>query len=178
MSETSKKAKKNLFERENRVLRDTRKSLEEENADTEFFKERLESISNHYEDLLDQSKLITKVSDRLQKKITKANDQLERKNVELQLTLDALTKAKVGRRATTITILIFLALVLISEGFIEEKIEDGLRQSSGWLRENEFAIGLMLKAGLALLLRPIEKIVEKILLKEAEKKRAKELAAS
>ena len=51
------------------------------------------SLCNSYEELLDQSKLITKVSDRLQKKINKSNDDLEHKNIELQDTLRFINKS-------------------------------------------------------------------------------------
>lgn len=169
MSENKPKKKKNLFERESTILKESQNALKEEESG-DFFKDKLKVIVDHYEELLDQSKLITKVSDRLQKKITKANTELGQKNDELQQTLDALTKAKVGRRAATITLLIFLVLVLISEGFLEPGIEDYLETSDGILKQYQGEIGIALKAGLALLLRPIEKVVEQILLKSAEKR--------
>lgn len=165
-----KKKKKNLFEREMQILSESQAALASDDSEPGFYKEKLKVLVDFYEELLDQSKLITKVSDRLQKKITKANDDLEGKNNELQLTLDALTKAKLSRRASTITLLIFLALVLFSEAWFEPIIESAIHKGGGWWSENEFAIGLSLKVLLALSLRPIEKVIEKILMNQAQKR--------
>ncbi len=165
-----RKKKRNLFDREMVILKESQDAITSDNGEPGFYKEKLTVLTDFYEELLDQSKLITKVSDRLQKKITKANDDLEGKNNELQSTLDALTKAKLGRRASTITLLIFLALVLFSEAWFEPMIESAIHEGGGWWSENEFAIGLSLKVLLALSLRPIEKIIEKILLSQAQKR--------
>lgn len=166
--------KKNLFEHESNILSSSKVVIANEDITLEEAKAELISLNAHYEDLVDQSKLITKVSDRLQKKINKANDALESKNNELSETLDALTKAKVGRRATTITLVIFVVLFLVTEAFVEPPIEE---LSHEWFKGNEtadMAFSLGVKGALALLLRPIEKIVEGILVKREKAKKEQE----
>lgn len=178
-----RKKKQNVFPEETKVLKEMKALLENDVSETEVFKERINFFAEKYEELLDQTKLITKVSDRQQKKINKINDSLnavnvemERKNVELQETLDDLSKAKVGRRATTITGIVFVGLFLITEAFIEPSIENYLHTSKGILHDHEFAVGLSLKGVLALMLRPIERIVEKLLLKQEKERKERELA--
>ena len=105
--------KSNLFVRELDLLTASKKVVEVEDITLEELKEEVASFHAHYEDLLYQSKLITKVSDRLQKKINNANDALEHKNDELSETIDELPAAKVGRKATTIVLVIFIVLFLV-----------------------------------------------------------------
>lgn len=176
---TEKKAtkKKNLFERELNLLKDSKKVLDNEDVNLEELKEALIVFHGHYEDLLDQSKLITKVSDRLQKKINKANDALELKNNELIETIDALTAARVGRKATTIVLIIFIALFLLMEGLVEPQIDREIAGHPEW-GEYGMWIALSIKGVLALLLRPIEKIVEKQLLNREKKKKEQELESN
>lgn len=174
--EQSRPRKRNLFSQEAAVLKTARAVFEKEDVTDEEIRSALEGLCDSYEELLDQSKLITKVSDRLQKKINKTNDQLELKNVELQETLDSLTKAKVGRKAATITLVIFIVLFLVAEGLIEPYIDTYVREHFTGLA----VIGVQLgsKAVLALFLKPIESIVEKILMKQAETKLKEEKAAA
>ena len=108
-----RKKKKNLFENEINILKASKIFLAKENITLEEYRDHLTSLNQDYEDLVDQSKLITKVSDRLQKKINRVNDELGDKNVALQESLDALTKAKVGRKATTIVLVIFIVVFIV-----------------------------------------------------------------
>ena len=176
MSEAQKGAKKNLFEKEIRVLRDSKAFMENENLSAEELRKHLNEINDHYEELVDQSKLITKVSDRLQNKINRINDTLELKNIELQDSLEALTKAKVGRRATTIVLIIFIGLFILIEGVVEPQIDDVTDQffHDDLDESGIMMITLAIKGTLALLLRPIEKLVESILMKRVQKERLAE----
>ncbi len=159
--------KKNLFSQEASVLRKSQEVLGKEGVTDSEIKAELISLCNSYEELLDQSKLITKVSDRLQKKINKSNEDLEQKNVELQDTLDSLTRAKVGRKATTITLVIFIIVFLLAEWGVEPHIDEyALTNFNGYWTILSVQLGS--KAILALLLKPIEMVVEKVLLKQAE----------
>lgn len=161
------KRKKNLFSQEQSVLIEAQQVLEKENGTPQEIKEGLKTLCDSYEELLDQSKLITKVSDRLQKKINKANEELEFKNIELQDTLEALNRAKVSRRASTITLVIFIILFLIAELGVEPHIDRyALEHFQGYWTILGVQIGS--KAVLALLLKPIEMVVEKVLMKQAE----------
>ncbi len=154
--------KKGVFEKESAILDHIQNFLEKEDVKDEEFKEEIKQISTYYEELLDQAKLITKVSDRLQNKLNNLNAKLHDKNDELQRTLDELTKAKVGRRAATIALFVTVALFLISEGLVEPQIESALGKGN-------FALGLAFKGVIALLLKPIETLAEKFLLKRALK---------
>ena len=175
-----RKNKSNVFPEETKVLKEMQILVSEDISDPILFKEKITFFTKKYEELLDQTKLITKVSDRQQKKINKINDSLnevnvimEKKNDELQNLLDDLSRAKVGRRATTITGIVFIGLFLTTEAFIEPRIEDYLHTTNGILHDHEFAVGLSLKGLLALMLRPIERIVEKLLLKHEKEKKEK-----
>lgn len=162
------RVKQNLFEAELQILRSSQSFLEQENINLKDCKDQLALVNDHYEDLLDQSKLITKVSDRLQKKITKAHDALEETNIELQETLDALTKAKVGRKAAIIVLGVFVILFVVSEALLEPLIEDYARgHFKGVWAIQAFNLGS--KGLLALLFRPVESLVEKILMKRAQR---------
>ncbi len=95
-----------------------------------IFKEDLDDFSNYYEELIAQAKVITRVSDRLQKKLDNANIQIQDqnveikdKNVELATTLDQLAKAKVGKRASTIMFSVAIGLFILEQLFIEPIIE-------------------------------------------------------
>ena len=95
-----------------------------------IFKEDLDEFSDHYEDLIAQAKVITRVSDRLQKKLDKANIQIQDqnveikdKNLELSNTVEQLAKAKVGKKASGIMLTIGLLLFVLEQIFIEPIIE-------------------------------------------------------
>ena len=167
----STKRSRNIFEAEFKVLSESKEFLTREDITLEECKSQLLGLQKHYDELLDQSKLITKVSDRLQKKINNTNDELESKNILLQDSLDALTKARVGRRATTITLIIVIVLFLFTEAIIEPKIDIYAERKFAHIFANaELVFSLGAKVIIALLLRPIEKIVERTLMKrEAEK---------
>jgi hypothetical protein len=179
MERPAKAKKPQLFQREQTILRDAKANLASESLDSDILKAQMADIISHYEDLLDQSKLITKVSDRLQKKIIKATTAVEEKNGELQKTIDALTKAKVGRKAATMTLGIAIALFLLGEGLLEPQIDKWITGSSlaKYQFENVNFIGLALKAAIAILIRPIEKLVEKRMMAKAMKEKELEQAS-
>ncbi|MEQ8358784.1 MAG: hypothetical protein RH860_04800 [Cytophagales bacterium] len=154
-------AKRHVFEKETAILEHIQEFLAKDGVSKDEYKEELLQIKNYYEDLLDQGMLITKVSDRLQNKLNNLNGKLQDKNVELQNTIDELTKARVGRKATTIVLLVAVALFLISEGVLEPQIEAQIGDNI-WL-------GLLFKGLIALLLKPIETLTEKYLMNQALK---------
>ena len=98
------------------------------------YKEDLDDFSDEYEELIAQAKVITRVSDRLQKKLDNANIQIKEqneeikfKNVELKSTVDQLAQARVGRKASTImltvALVLFIAEQVLIEPIIAEKID-------------------------------------------------------
>ncbi len=95
-----------------------------------IFKEDLDEFSDHYEELIAQAKVITRVSDRLQKKLDNANIQIQDQNVEikdknLQLgnTVEQLAKAKMGKRASTILFTVAILLFIIEQVFLQPIID-------------------------------------------------------
>ncbi len=95
-----------------------------------IFKEDLDEFSDHYEELIAQAKVITRVSDRLQKKLDNANIQIQDQNVEIKdknlelgNTVEQLAKAKVGRRASTILLVVALTLFVLEQIFLQPIID-------------------------------------------------------
>jgi hypothetical protein len=96
-----------------------------------LFKEDLVEFSEQYEELVAQAKVITRVSDRLQKKLDSANVQIQSqneeikdKNFKLEDTIEQLAKAKVGRRASTIMLVVALLLFFLEQWLIQPKVEE------------------------------------------------------
>ena len=166
-----------LFEKESALLKHTEEFINSNNGlDPNAVQKELITLSKSYKDLLNQQILITKVSDRLQKKLDKTNLALEEKNVQLENYIDALTQARIGRRAATITLVIAIALFILTEALIEPQIDRYFLQNY----EANVAIyaSLGLKALIALIIRPIEKIVEVALTNKARKNHQEATAAS
>lgn len=120
--------------------------------------------------------VVTSISDRLQKKLNQANEKLQQqaeeinvinqnlnhKNKELQDTVDALTKARAGRKAATIVFFIAVGLFIVSEG-IEWAIETFTQNvlEVYWI--------ILMKLIIALLLKPIESLLESNILQHSAK---------
>lgn len=95
-----------------------------------LYREDLQRFCEQYEELVSQAKVITRVSDRLQKKLDTANvqireqnDEIKEKNVQLGETIQQLAQARVGRRASTIMLTVALLLFVIEQIFIEDWIQ-------------------------------------------------------
>jgi hypothetical protein len=98
-----------------------------------IYKDDLDEFSEQYEDLVAQAKVITRVSDRLQKKLDNANvqikeqnDEIKEKNNQLQLTIQQLAKAKIGRKASTIMLGVAIFLFFMEQVFLQPVIEQYL----------------------------------------------------
>ncbi|WP_420318676.1 hypothetical protein [Ekhidna sp.] len=96
-----------------------------------IYKEDLDDFSDEYEELVAQAKVITRVSDRLQKKLDNANmqireqnEEIKDKNVQLADTVDQLAKAKVGRRASTILFTVAVVLFILEQVLLEPIIDE------------------------------------------------------
>ncbi|OFY69793.1 MAG: hypothetical protein A3G23_14375 [Bacteroidetes bacterium RIFCSPLOWO2_12_FULL_37_12] len=161
-----KNDKLHLFESENAIIRHAAEICEKEDVSPEKLKEELNYLMNEYEELLNQSKIITKVSDRLQNKFNNANLLLQKKNIELRHTIDELTKAKISKKATTLVLIIAIGLFIISEGLIEPIVEQYTKS---------FLVGFAFKGTIALLLKPIESLLESTMLSHAMARRRKEI---
>ncbi len=139
------------------------------NVDTmssEELKAQLQVYAKNHKKLLQEVKLLTSVGDRLQKKVKSANEMLQEqaeeikkinkdlqdKNIELQFTIDELTKAKAGKRATTIILIFALVLFIITE-LLESTFETFFTGAN-------MLIIYAFKVSLALGFKPIEGVLE------------------
>lgn len=123
------------------------------------YKEDLDDFSNEYEELIAQAKVITRVSDRLQKKLDNANiqikeksDEVKFKNVELKSTVDQLAQARVGKKASTIMLSVALVLFIAEQVFLEPIIEENI---------NIPYVGLGILAVLFFVVKVLESALEK-----------------
>lgn len=153
-----------LYHEEIKKLKDFRSRL-----DTHaIYKQDLESFSDDYEELVAQAKVITRVSDRLQKKLDNANlqireqnDEIKLKNSELEKTIQQLVQARVGRKASTIMFTLAIVLFISEEFFLEDMIESYV--SIPYL-------GLIIKGLIALGLKFFESGLETFFLNQEKKK--------
>jgi hypothetical protein len=156
--------KSEIFEKEGNYVEELREYCDSQSANVPELRTKLLETVDHYEELINQAQLITKVSDRLQHKLNNLNDKLNVKNIELQETIDELTKARASRKATTIVLVVAIALFFFSEALLEPYIES---------HTSNFYLGFAAKFGLMLLLKPIDFVIEKWLLQDALKKAGK-----
>lgn len=135
--------KKTVFEYETEILARSREILNSESVTD--YKQPYNNLTNAYEALLNDIKLLTSVSDRLQKKHNQTNEKLreineefsqqaeeikaihealQSKNTEitarieeLRSTKNDLTLAKIRKRATSIIVVVAIILLVITELF-------------------------------------------------------------
>jgi hypothetical protein len=96
-----------------------------------IYKKDLDDFSDQYEELVAQAKVITRVSDRLQKKLDTANvkireqnEEISTKNTVLEDTVQQLAVAKVGRRAATVMLTVALLLFILEQVILQPIIDD------------------------------------------------------
>ncbi|MCU0447364.1 MAG: hypothetical protein MUE85_20910 [Microscillaceae bacterium] len=181
---------KDVFEKEVLALNHAKSVLKQSPTSPNQLLKEYEQLSKDYEKLLNDAKVITNISDRLQNKLNQANDKLNETNEELneanhsltisaeeiqrknellqktnellQETIEELVKARVGRRAATVVLMVAILLFVLSEVFLEPIIDDYF--------QNEVWMNLIIKLLLALSLRPIDYFVEHYLRRAAMKK--------
>lgn len=143
-----------------------------ENEDSQT-KEVLNELVNSYDDLLGQVRLITRISDRLQKKLNAANDKLEDQNEQLNAmndqlrkTINDLVEARLSKKATTIVMISAVALFILSEAFLEPWIDS---YAFNHFAKGAFYIGLGIKAVIAISIKPLESLLERRLISRARK---------
>jgi hypothetical protein len=91
-----------------------------------------------------------------------SNQALAEKNNELKQTLAELTRARVSKSAITIIYVIAACLFVFEEYFIEPFL--------GFMG-NIMVYGIAIKLAIALLLKPAENILERVLLKQLTRRR-------
>lgn len=170
------KENKNVFHKETQYLEHIKQIQEKNTLSLEDLKHEYNSLGQEYKKLLGDTKVLTNISDRLQHRLNATYEELEvkheeikQKNIVLQNTIDALTKARISRKATTITLIMAVLLFILSEGFLEPFVETRTLQL-GFSNNASFWIGFIAKGMIALLLKPIDYLVELYLKKEANRK--------
>lgn len=124
-------------------------------------------IAVNYKDLLDQSKVITRISDRLQKKLDHANQkiksqnaEIQKKNVQLEDTIVKLDKMTVGKKATRIMYILAMILITAEELYLAPILEE--------LTGNRyFTVGAII--AIAMIVKFSESLLEGYFLKQQKK---------
>jgi hypothetical protein len=133
-----------------------------------IYKADLDAFGDQYEELVAQAKVITRVSDRLQKKLDGANvqireqnEEITEKNVQLENTIVQLAQARVGRRASTIMLTVALGLFVAEQVFLEPLINQYI--------DTQF-IGIGILAVLFFIVKALEGALEKYFMNQEKKK--------
>lgn len=134
----------------------------------DVFLEDIEGFIDSYEDLLNETKVITRISDRLQKKLDKANQkilnqnvQISKANEDLKDTIDKLAVARVGKKASTIMFTAAIVLFVSEEYYLSPVVEQYV---------NIPYLSLALKGVIALALKFIESGLESYYLRQEKTK--------
>ena len=110
-----------------------------------------EKLANDYKKLLEQTRFLTWISGRLEKKLHKSNKELAARNSKLERTVDELISARAGKNAYAIIYFIAIILFVLEEFLIEPVI-------------NQFGNGvgysILIKLIIVLLLKVSEGFIE------------------
>ena len=145
--------KNDIYTEEAEKLKKFKRFQNSKDNSIEKYKTEYSDLVSGFEELLNQTKVITKIGDRLQKK-------LNEKNEELQATIEELARVKISRKATTIVFVMAIVIFIIVEAFIEPIIES----------HTDFYYGLIIKLILVLSIKPIEMAFEHKLISRAKRK--------
>jgi hypothetical protein len=110
-----------LFRNESNVL-DKYKNFISEERSVEETKEALKNLTANYENLLNQTRFLTWISGRLERKLQRTNRELIENNNTLQNTLDALTKAEASKSAYAIIYSVAIVLFVLEQFFVDPLI--------------------------------------------------------
>jgi len=173
----SQKAQEDVvaYSRENDLIVRYRDILSDDERSKEDYREAFEEMYKQYVKLLDDTKLLTSLGDRLQRKlrstnmllkqqseeIKEINEALNQTNVELKTTIDELTRARASRKARTLVFFLFFILFLISETL--EDVFDSFFP-------DEFIFSFAFKTILFLSLKPLESGLEKYFVRQSVSK--------
>lgn len=144
-----------LFKKEIKVLNDYREIVTQDSSPDET-KIALRNLTNKYKTLLEQTRFLTWISGRLERKLQRTNRELFQKNIRLESTLADLTKSEAGRSAVGIIYFIAIILFVLEEFFVEPVINvfgDGA------------TFGIFIKVIIVLILKISEGFIEKKLTK-------------
>lgn len=140
-----------LFRNENNILTHYQDMITRENSPEET-SDALRKLTVRYKSLLDQTRFLTWISGRLERKLHRKNKELNDNNSILQRTLDDLTKAEAGRSAYAIIYFIAIGLFVLEELFVEPLIR---------VVGDNIGYGIMIKLVIVLLLKISEGFIER-----------------
>jgi hypothetical protein len=145
----------------------------QESLNEHTLREEYHRLLENFEEAIGQMRLITNVSDKIQKKLDKANAALDQKNQELDFknkellqTVEQLTQVRAGKIATTIVLIIASALFLIEEILVEPLITE-------FVSNNQW-VSIGIKLLIVLSLKPIESLLENVIFGYIYKQRKKQ----
>lgn len=165
------RGKENVFHKELDILQEAKMTIDNPLSSPQQLADGYSELSANYDKLLKETKVLTSVSDRLHFKLNDANQELQKQKNEigeineelktnnsvLQDTINQLIKARIGQKSSSIVLLIAILLFILSEVMLEPIIEQNT--------DSEY-IGLLLKGVIALLLKPIDILVEWLLMRK------------
>ena len=149
MSKMSREEK--LFRNEIQTL-EYFKNLNEQDQSLEDAKAALQELTKKYKSLLEQTRFLTWISGRLERKLQRTNRALFLRNNELETTLDELTKAEAGKSAYAISYSVAIFLFVLEEFFVEPVIN---------MFGNGIGFSIIIKLAIVLLLKISESFIEK-----------------
>lgn len=150
------------YSEDRKLLAKSEEILVKTDVNTEELLSAHKDLCSHYKDLINQTEVLTNIGDKLQNKLNTANNKLEIRNNQLRRTIDELTRAKVSKRAQSITIFIAIVLFLLSESLIDPVI-DRYTQNPWY--------NILSKVVIALIFKPLESFLEKRMLQQTFKNR-------
>ena len=110
-----------------------------------------EKLTDDYKKLLEQTRFLTWISGRLEKKLHKSNRDLAERNSKLEKAVDELMTAKAGRSAYAIIYFIAIVLFVLEEFLIEPVIEQF---------GNGVGYSILIKLIIVLMLKVSEGVIE------------------
>ncbi len=144
-----------VFEKEDQILAYSKTVAEKSLEKTTHEEVQMEyhTLTDNYGKLLDEVKLLTAVSDRLQRKLNKANENVIKKNAEVKEAIERLNKSNAERRAIFIAAIVGILFIIVSEALVEPHIEKAFE-----IRPTLILAGI--KLGIFLCMYPVKKIIE------------------
>jgi hypothetical protein len=112
----------------------------------------LQKLTHKYKALLDQTRFLTWISGRLERKLQRKNRELYENNTRLQHTLDELTKVEAERSATAIIYFIAIVLFVLEEYFVEPFVT---------MVGGNVGYSILIKLAIVLMLKLSEGFIEK-----------------
>ncbi len=173
--------KEDVFPQEQQVFLYAKKISQQNDISPEQLAQEYKNLTANYEKLLNDAKVITNISDRLQNRLNVANEKLnfaneniqanakliEEKNTQLRDTISELIQTKISQKASTIVLFAAIGLFIISELFLDPIVERYVGKN--------FWLGVLLKGSIALMLRPIDLLVEWYLMRDARSRAKNEI---